>query len=166
MLSILDRKLLPRPHNLREKKNTLLLTGHRSIIGCVDPLPGALGVLGVEHAEVPPVPVEREHGADAVLRVDVDVPRLGQGEVEDLLEPGQALLDEEEAEHEGLVPAIGPRHLVELGHELLLALLVDDEDEGAAAGLEEADHAVVGLGAELVDLELRDDLALLIDLHA
>ena len=77
--------------------------------------------------------VERQHGADAVLGVDVDVPRLGQGEVEDLFEPGQALLDEDEAEHERLVPAVGPGQLVELGHQLVLALAVNHQNDGPAA---------------------------------
>ena len=47
-------------------------------------------MLGVVHAEVPPVAVERQDGADAVLRVDVDVPRLRQGQVQDFLEPGES----------------------------------------------------------------------------
>ncbi len=47
-------------------------------------------MLGVVHAEVPPVAVERQDGADAVLRVDVDVSRLRQGQVQDLFEPGQS----------------------------------------------------------------------------
>ena len=52
-------------------------------------MPGSLGVLGVVHAEVAAVAVEREDGADAVLRVDVDVARLGQRQVQDPLVPRQ-----------------------------------------------------------------------------
>ena len=44
--------------------------------------------------------------------------------------------------------------LVELSHELLLALPVHNEQHGPAAELEEPDHPVVGLGAQLVDLQL------------
>ena len=58
-------------------------------------------------------------------------------------------LNVEEAKHHGLVPPEGPGELVELWHELLLALPVDDEDDGPAAGLQQPHHPVVRLGTQL-----------------
>ena len=49
-------------------------------------------MLGVVHAEVAPVAVQREHGADAVLRVDVDVARLRKRQVQDSLVPRQTCM--------------------------------------------------------------------------
>ena len=61
-----------------------------SVVGCVQLTTVSLRVLGVVHAEVPPVAVERQDGADAVLGVDVDVARFRQRQVQDLFEPGES----------------------------------------------------------------------------
>ena len=45
--------------------------------GVVTRPPDGLGVLGVIHAEIPPVPIERQHGPDTVLGVYPDVSGLG-----------------------------------------------------------------------------------------
>ena len=60
-----------------------------SVVGCVQLTTVSLRMLGVVHAEVPPVAVERQDGADAVLGVDVDVARFRQRQVQDLFEPGE-----------------------------------------------------------------------------
>ena len=64
--------------------------------------------------------IQGQDSSNAVLGVDLDIPGLWQCQVEDLLVPGQTLLDVHEAEHEGLVPPEGPGVLVELGHQLVL----------------------------------------------
>ena len=46
-------------------------------------------MLCMVHAKVAAVSVEGEDGADAILGIDVDVSRLGKGQVENLLEPWQ-----------------------------------------------------------------------------
>ena len=123
-------------------------------------------MLGVVHAEVATMAVEGEHCADAVLRIDLDVARLGKGEVEDLLVPAQSLLNVHEAEHQGLVSTEGPGVLVELSHQLFLALSVNYKDNSATARLEQSDHPVVSLGPQLVDLQLRHHFAFAINLQA
>jgi hypothetical protein len=72
--------------------------------------------------------------------------------------------NENESKHESLVSPVRPGHLVELGNQLLFGLAIDDEDDGATAGLEKPDHSVVGFGTKFVDLQLRDYLALLVNL--
>lgn len=69
--------------------------------------PIRLRVFGVVHAKVLPVAVERNHGADAVARVDLHLARLGQRQPEQFRVPTDALLDEHVGEHERFVPVVG-----------------------------------------------------------
>ena len=66
--------------------------------------------------------------------------------------PQCTFLNVDEAKHEGLVSPVGPCHLVELRHQLVLGLPVDYENDGPASRLQQPDHPVVGLRAKFVDL--------------
>ena len=69
---------------------SICFTCYGSVVGLVQLPPRSLRMLGVVHAEVAPVAVERHDGPDAVLRVDVDVARLRKRQVQDLFEPRKA----------------------------------------------------------------------------
>merc|ERR1719402_249282 len=99
-------------------------------------------MFGVVHAEVTTMAVQRQHGADAIFGIDVDLPRFREREVEDLLVPLQPLLNVHEAEHERLVPPERPAVLVEPLDQLLLALPVHNEAPSTPSGRLEPYHAV------------------------
>lgn len=69
---------------------------------------GTLGVLGVVDAEVLAVRVERQHGADAVPRVEAQL-GAAQRQLQHAREPARAALHAQVREHQRLVPATPTR---------------------------------------------------------